>query len=175
MRVDLADDPAVIGMAASLKTEEDDIVGKLHRLWSWADKHTSNGFVPHITEKWIDKYIAKNGFAKQMCAVGWLVIDVTGVTFPHFDRHNGESAKSRAENTERARLSRKLRDKKPTNSEETSHKNRDKSVTREEKRREEYVNPIPSHVEAVTTVEVYGSSGAEKIDRATGEVTSWAA
>lgn len=100
MRVDLADDPAIIGMASALKTSEDDIVGKMHRLWSWANKHTATGFVPHISERWIDKHVGKNGFSKALCSVGWLSIDSTGITFPNFDRHNGESAKSRALKTQ---------------------------------------------------------------------------
>lgn len=142
MRIDIADDPAVIGLAAALKISEDEVVGKLHRLWSWADKHTSSGFVPHITAKWIDRHLEKGGFAAQMQAVGWLVVTPEGVTFPSFDRHNGKSAKSRAENTERARDSRKKRDASVTNCGCLSQKKRDENVTREEKRREEKNKPL---------------------------------
>ena len=171
MRIDLADDPAVIGLAAALKINEDEIVGKLHRLWSWADKHTSSGFVPHITAKWIDRHLEKGGFAAQMQAVGWLVITPEGVTFPSFDRHNGKSAKSRAENTERARDSRKKRDASVTNCERLSQKKRDENVTREEKRREEKRNPYlasPSHEEDSGEIGVL-------TDPATGEIRGVAA
>lgn len=137
MRIDIADDPAVIGMASALDITEDEVVGKLHRIWSWADKHTASGFVPRITGKWLDRYINLQGFSEQMQAVGWIVIADDGVTFPSFDRHNGKSAKSRAENTERARESRKGRAASVTQEEQTSHKKCDESVTREEKRREE--------------------------------------
>ena len=133
MRIDIADDPAVIGMASALDITEDEVVGKLHRIWSWADKHTASGFVPRITGKWIDRYINLQGFSEQMQAVGWIVIADDGVTFPSFDRHNGKSAKSRAENTERARDSRKKRDASVTNCERLSQKKCDESVTREEK------------------------------------------
>jgi len=171
MRIDLADDPAVIGLAAALKINEDEVVGKLHRLWSWADKHTSSGFVPHITAKWIDRHLEKGGFASQMQAVGWLVITAEGVTFPSFDRHNGKSAKSRAENTERARNSRKSRDASVTNCERLSQKKRDENVTREEERREEKKSPYlasPSHEEDS------GEIGVE-VDPATGEIRGVAA
>ena len=171
MRIDLADDPAVIGLAAALKINEDEIVGKLHRLWGWADKHTSSGFVPHITAKWIDRHLEKGGFAAQMQAVGWLVITPEGVTFPSFDRHNGKSAKSRAENTERARDSRKKRDASVTNCGRLSQKKCDENVTREEKRREEKNKPFlasPSHAEDLDDVGV-------DVDPATGEIRGVAA
>lgn len=156
MRVDLADDPAVIGMANTLKIDEYQVIGRLHKLWSWADKHSVDGSVPHITGKWIDKHLEKAGFSSQMANVGWLIFDATGVTFPNFDRHNGKSAKSRAENTERVRLSRK---------------ERDKNVTREEKRREESKPPIPAMSGDGNSV--VGTPG--EIDPATGEVLSWVA
>lgn len=166
MRIDIADDPAVIGIAGGLKVSEDEVVGKLHRLWSWADKHTANGFVPHITAKWIDRHLDKSGFASHMQAVGWLDVSDDGVTFPHFDRHNGKSAKSRAENTERARVSRKSRDKSATTSKHESQEKSDESVSREEKRREEKSKPpsLPSHGE-----DVLGGIGVE-VDPATGEI-----
>ena len=143
MRVDLADDPAVIGMASYLKIDEYEVIGRLHKLWSWADKHTTDGFVPHINGKWIDKHLDKSGFSSQMISVGWLSISSNGVTFPLFDRHNGKSAKSRAENTERARLSRKVSDKSSTKIACLSQEKCDESVTREEKRREEVNNTTP--------------------------------
>ena len=128
MRIDIADDPAVIGMASALDITEDEVVGKLHRIWSWADKHTASGFVPRITGKWIDRYINLQGFSEQMQAVGWIVIADDGVTFPSFDRHNGKSAKSRAENTERARNSRKSRDESVTSVDCLSQKKCDENM-----------------------------------------------
>lgn len=178
MRVDLADDPAVIGMSSYLKMDEYEIIGRLHKLWSWADKHSASGFVPHITQKWIDKYLEKPGFSSQMIVVGWIYFDNNGVTFPNFDRHNGKSAKSRAENTERARLSRKERDENALSSAQMSQKKCDKNVTREEKRREEGKPPYLANEEYLGEVE--GTHGAvEKntagVDPETGEVISWAA
>lgn len=113
MRTDIHDDPAVVRMSDVLGLDEDTIVGKLHRLWSWADRHTIDGKTTGITEKWIDRYVAQQGFAQAMQdeGVGWLVIVGDVIEFPNFDRHNGESAKLRAENALRQRLSRKMRDK----------------------------------------------------------------
>lgn len=176
MRVDLADDPAVIGMANTLKMDEYQVIGRLHKLWSWADKHSVDGSVPHITGKWIDKHLEKAGFSSQMANVGWLVFDATGVTFPNFDRHNGKSAKSRAENTERARLSRKERDEAAKNFAQMSQKKCDKNVTREENRREESKQPSQAMKEIIKPSEVVGESTREisAVDPETGEVIEWA-
>lgn len=176
MRTDLADDPAVVGMAAMLKTTEFDIVGRLHCLWSWADKHTTTGAISHINQKWIDKHVSKPGFAKSMCAVGWLICHENSVTFPRFERHNGASAKSRAETTERKRLSRLLRDKSETENGQVSQEKQVKNVTREEKRREEKSKPpIPTKAETVTTEVDRGVDRAiGVVDPETGEVQKWA-
>ena len=42
MRVDLNEDPAVVGMAIALDTDEHSVVGRLHKLWSWADNRCAN-------------------------------------------------------------------------------------------------------------------------------------
>lgn len=110
MRVDLGDDPGVVLIANACDVSEDEVVGKLHRLWSWADRHTTDGTAPAINGRWVDRYVSQPGFADAMVAAGWLHFTETGVEFPNFERHNGESAKRRAENTLRQRLSRKNRD-----------------------------------------------------------------
>lgn len=106
MRTDVATDPAVIFIAFTMKIDEDTVVGKLHRIWSWADGQTSDGIIPNVSGQWIDRHLSCPGFAAAMVKAGWLEVSDTGVRFPRFDKHNGKSAKKRAENTERARLSR---------------------------------------------------------------------
>lgn len=106
MRVDLADDPSVVQIAAMLGVDEDLVVGKLHRLWAWADRQTTDGKAAGITGAWIDRYVYQPGFAEAMVAAGWLKITDSGVSFPNFDRHNGDSTKKRMEAAERKRLSR---------------------------------------------------------------------
>jgi hypothetical protein len=142
MRSGLADDPAVIAMAAGLELDEDTIVGKLHRLWSWADQHTTDGSVGGITTGWLDRFVGCPGFAAAMQRVGWLEVPPGGILFPDFDRHNGESAKRRAENTEFKRLARQQ-----NGSQQSRHRPQtvinlpgqtaDKSVTTEQDRTEE--------------------------------------
>lgn len=43
MRISLAEDPAVIAMAAVLGESEFTIVGRLHHLWGWADVQSRDG------------------------------------------------------------------------------------------------------------------------------------
>lgn len=139
MRIDLLDDPAVIGMACALGVDEYSIVGRLHKLWSWADKHCDNGHAKSVTFVWIDRYICLDSFSECMADAGWLEKVEGGIIFPHFDRHNGKSAKVRADASERKRKERKTPESEicPDLVAEMSQQLCDKSATREEKRREE--------------------------------------
>ena len=131
MRVDLADDPAVIGISAECELDEDTVVGKLHKLWSWADRQTENGDAPSVTEAWLDRHVGVTGFAQAMSNAGWLSIKPDGISFPHFNRHNGKTAKTRALSAKRNVEYRKKRDA-PSVTE---------ASPREEKRREENKKP----------------------------------
>lgn len=150
MRVDLPDDPAVIAIAARLCITQDEVVGKLHRLWSWADRHTDDGSVDGVSFKWVDEYIKRKGFAAAMAATGWLEESVSGIFFPAFQRHNGKSAKVRAEDARRKKTDR-ARQLSPPNVREMSGEKSDKNRTREEKRSTSLeVLPNSEEVGAVT-------------------------
>lgn len=131
MRTALAHDPAVIAMALDLDKSEFEIVGMLHHIWSWADSQSQDGHINRVTRKWIDRFVHCENFANSMEMAKWLIVNDDGIEFPNFDRHNGDSAKKRAEATERKR---KSRDSMVT---DVSHDSCDKNETREEKRREE--------------------------------------
>jgi hypothetical protein len=107
MRHCLRETPEVIRVAIDLNCEEDLVVGKLHRLWSWADQQTADGYITGVTETWVDRYVQMSGFAASLRAAGWLESDAKGMLFPNFDRHNGQSAKRRALDADRKRRSRK--------------------------------------------------------------------
>jgi len=143
MRMNLPDDPAVIGISSRTKLAPLDVVARLYVLWCWADEQADDGFLPNVTPAFLDAKVKRAGFAEAMAAKGveWLVIEPDGVRFPNFDRHNGESAKKRAVETEKKRrqredLSRKERDNVPKN----PGQNRDNCGTREEKSREDKNN-----------------------------------
>lgn len=138
MRMDLAEDPAVIGMASELGIEECHVVGLLHRVWSWANRELCDGHARSVTEAWLDRYAQRNGFAKAMRNAGWLIIqNDDSIAFPKFDEWNSKGAKSRILSAKRQRNARHAA---VTG---MSRSQRDKSVTREEKRREEDKTPLP--------------------------------
>jgi len=101
MRMDIADDPAVIAIAASTGIAADTVVGKLHRLWSWANRHLENGYARSVTESWVDTYLNAPGFASAMLEAGWLQVRSGGIQFPNFDNWNSQSAKQRILATKR--------------------------------------------------------------------------
>jgi len=135
MRTALAHDPAVIAIALDLDKNEFEVVGMLHHIWSWADSQSQDGHIKRVTEKWLDRFVHCDGFSKSLAAAKWLIIGSDGIEFPNFGKHNGESAKKRAEAAERQRVSREL--KAIADAALLSQKTCDESVTREEKRREE--------------------------------------
>ncbi len=148
MRGDLDEDPAVIGMAEILGLDEFSIVGRLHNLWSWADRQSRDGHACGVTERWIDKRMCCDGFASAMVKVGWLDFTEAGISFPNFDRHNGETAKQRGLATNRQQ---KKRASVTEDVPDMSRTGRDSSgtdcVTREEKRREEQIGNSTTSVE----------------------------
>jgi hypothetical protein len=131
MRHDLPEDPAVISIAAEIGIEEDHVVGKLHGIWSWADRQTIDGNAPSVTPAFLDRYVSVTGFAQAMSNAGWLIINTNGIIFPKFDEYISETAKQRALTARRAR---KHRAKSNAGSVTVSVTKR---APREEKRREE--------------------------------------
>lgn len=96
MRHDLSDDPAVIRLSDAVGIDEDAVIGKLFRLWSWADRHTVDGQAEGVGLGWVDRLARCQGFASALVRVGWLVETDEGLSFPRFDRHCSDTAKARA-------------------------------------------------------------------------------
>jgi len=92
------DKPEVVAMAARLRFKDQDLVtGKLIRLWAWANRNSVDGHDLSISAAFIDRLTSCKGFAAALQSVGWLEIGGDGLlSFPRFDRHNGDSAKKRA-------------------------------------------------------------------------------
>lgn len=110
MRVKLPEEPEVIELAEMLGMDEDHVVGKLHRLWSWFDQATTDGNAVGVTKKWLDRYLRTKCFADALEKVGWLEVKNVGdkviSVMPKFDRHNGQSGKQRALTARRVARSR---------------------------------------------------------------------
>lgn len=139
MRCSLDTDPAVMRVALMLKVPCTQVVGMLHKVWSWFNQHTADGNAPGVTEALLDSMVGLDGFARSLVEVGWLRITESGASVPKFDRHNGKAAKIRA-NTQ-ARVERHRN----SVTHEALHE-RYNCVTREEKRREEKTpSPTPPY------------------------------
>lgn len=96
MRCNLDTDPAVFQMAAALGIDELAVVGRLWKVWAWADQHIADCNAVSVTANVLDRITTTPGFAEAMRKVGWLEGRDGDLSFPHFDRHNGQTAKKRA-------------------------------------------------------------------------------
>lgn len=96
IEADTPDKPEILAMASMLNLDTDCVFGKCFRLWRWFDAHTEKGNARSVTKALLNRMVGVTNFAESMEKVGWLVEDETGVTLPHFERHNGKTAKTRA-------------------------------------------------------------------------------
>jgi hypothetical protein len=138
MSVNLPDKPEVWQIAGMLNIDADSVVGKLLRVWAWFDAHTEDGNAVGVTYPLVDRVAGVAGFAEAMVLAGWLSQAGSVMTIPHFERHNGKTAKNRALTNERVAKHRKSNDESNADSNDASVT---KTVTREEKRREEEIPP----------------------------------
>ncbi|MEH2922390.1 DNA replication domain protein [Samsonia erythrinae] len=90
------DKPEIHKMAEELSIDPDAVLGKLVRIWAWADQQTIDGNAGSVTKSVLDRIAFVTGFADSLINVGWLAYDGNFLIFPNFDRHNGESSKKRA-------------------------------------------------------------------------------
>jgi hypothetical protein len=68
------DKPEVHRVAEILDIDPDAVVGKLVRLWVWADQQTIDGMAPIATPNLIDRVVNCSGFADALMSpdVTWL-------------------------------------------------------------------------------------------------------
>jgi hypothetical protein len=125
MRTDLFTHPKVIRISSALKADRLRTVGGLMSVWCLFDAHSVDGRLEGYDAATIDDLIGWAGFADAMKAAGWLAETPEGLSLPDFERHNGQSAKRRAQDADRKREGR------------SSASDADTKRTREEKRREE--------------------------------------
>lgn len=107
MEKSLGDKPEVRRLARALGVSRYDVIGRLHAVWAWADTHSLSGSGMDISEEDIDDIADINGFAEVLRQVGWLKGRAAALEFPNFDRHNGQTAKSRAMDSRKKCLQRK--------------------------------------------------------------------
>ncbi|MCZ4677286.1 DnaT-like ssDNA-binding domain-containing protein [Citrobacter sedlakii] len=133
--------PEIYHLAERLSLDPDAVLGKLIRLWVWADQQTIDGNANcnavSVTKNAIDRITFATGFADALISVGWLTESDGKLSIPNFERHNGESSKKRA-----------LTNKRVTKVREKSKKCNAASVTEsdqkalpEEEEDNKYINP----------------------------------
>jgi len=156
LRVNVWDKAEVHYIAESCSIPVEHAVGILCKLWTWFDQHTENGITNKFGTKIIGKYtrtavtderdesvttvqnieILVTPFLEAMQEVEWIRLTNDGFwALTNWEEHNGKTAKSRATDQKRQAKSRVKKDKK-----ESVTVERDNTVTREEKRREEKEN-----------------------------------
>jgi 5-methylcytosine-specific restriction endonuclease McrA len=94
------DKPEVLQVARALGVSRGDAFLGCFRVWRWFDDHTTAGRASGITIDAVDDCAGKAGFANAMsktCPTPWLIIEEDGLVLPHFDKHNGSTAKKRAD------------------------------------------------------------------------------
>ncbi len=105
------DKPEVLAITARMGWDDPDLaVGKLFRVWRWFDQHTTNGNAIGVTPELLDRIAGATGFAQAMEMAGWLVVTEGCLELPGFEKHNGATAKSRAQTAKRVANHRALED-----------------------------------------------------------------
>jgi hypothetical protein len=138
MRTTLHTDPSVVRMAKTLNLPEYAVVGLLHRVWSWADEHLTDGHAKGIDPEFLDRLTGVTLLSRSMRDAGWLTCHDDGsFSLPNFDRHLSKGAKTRFLASERKNRSRFCH---ATSVTETGQ---ERDQRREEKRREELNPPTP--------------------------------
>lgn len=147
IRCDLWDDPRVSRICDLIGQTEALVVGALVRLWSLADLHSVDGSLAY-THATIDRKVGVQGFAQAAAEVGWLdTSDSGGVVIPRFDKHNGTSAKQRAQAADRKRRERAGK----SGSEDLSRNERDRNATRLDKMRSDEIRADQMRLEKIST------------------------
>ena len=89
------DKPEVCQIADLADIDPDAVVGKLMRVWGWFDQQTENVNAPSVSKKLLDRAVGVTGFCEHMKSVGWMAEADGVISLPHFERHNGKTAKNR--------------------------------------------------------------------------------
>ena len=110
------DKPEICAIASRLRMDEDMVVGKLVRLWSWVALNRVDGSDLGVTLEFIDKLVSRKGFSAALCHAGWLIERDGKLSLPNFDRHNSDLAKTRALTSQRVARHRVGKSLEPTES-----------------------------------------------------------
>ena len=136
--------PEIFYMSENLDMDPDAVFGKLFRVWSWFDDHTTDGHALRVTIALLDRHVGVTGFAESMIKCGWLAQCEDGIYVPNFERHNGETGKRRAMSSKRSEKYRAEKVRHATVTPEASPDKIREDKRREEKKREEESKRVTS-------------------------------
>ena len=118
-RKKLLRDGRVLALSRVCRADRATVIGALVALWCLGDDYAEDdGRLPGYTPADIDAEVGIPGFVEALPS-DWCRIDGEAVFLPDYFAHNGTTAKKRAENTARQKLSRDSRDKSATRGEES--------------------------------------------------------
>jgi hypothetical protein len=106
IRTELINDLDVMDICEATTLDEYEVVGRLVKLWGWANHNTTDGYLRKMTPARLDKFVHHAGFASALLDAAWLVESKDGMTIPNWQKHNGSGAKVRAEAAARQAASR---------------------------------------------------------------------
>ena len=101
MRKSLPTDGRIVRMMSALNADRLRTLGGLMSAWCLIDEHTETGKLDGYTAAAFDEIIGFPGLALAMESVGWLEIGDGYLQAPDFERHNGTTAKRRAQESVR--------------------------------------------------------------------------
>lgn len=146
------DKPEIFLISEKLNIDPDMVLGKLIRLWVWADQQIAicndvsvteaeqverKGNSSVLSKIAIDRIAFMPGFADALISAGWLVQDGDGLYFNNFEKHNGKSSKNRALTNDRVNKSRDLKRKSKQKGNAESVTGADQKALPEEEEEEE--------------------------------------
>ena len=80
------DKPEIFQIAELLNIDPDAVLGKLVRIWAWADQQTIDGNAGSVTKGVLDRLAFITGFADALITVGWLAYVDEKLVLPNFER-----------------------------------------------------------------------------------------
>jgi hypothetical protein len=101
MRVELSNDPAVMRLVKITGLDRFSVIGRLFSLWAWTDVNSTDGRVQFVDADDLVHVVGSRDFVDALCKISWLKVKKTHVELPGFSKHNGESAKARAQKNQR--------------------------------------------------------------------------
>jgi uncharacterized protein involved in type VI secretion and phage assembly len=87
LRHDALDAPELRRAARATGLDQDQVLGKMCRLWCWADRHGVDGLVKAAELVDVDEQVGHVGFGAALVSVGWLSAQDEGVVIPNWERH----------------------------------------------------------------------------------------